>query len=235
MNRTKKLLLAAAAAAVVAVAVGASGAIAVSRVLDDDASEEVIEDAADQLGVEPQALADALKQALQNRVDEAVESGRLTEEQGERLKELIESGDVPFLGGFGLRGLGGFGPGHFGPFASLDTAASYLDVTEAELRERLRDGETLAEIARDEGKSVDGLVDALVDAAKARIDEAVDEGRLDEERADELRDGLRARLQELVNDELARRGDGPRFGGHFGVDPEFRFRGGPRLDSAPRA
>lgn len=235
MNRTKKLLLAAAAAAVAAVAVGASGAVAVSRVLDDDASEEVIEDAADQLGVEPQALSDALMQALQNQVDEAVESGRLSEGQGERLKELIESGDLPFLGGFGLRGLGGFGPGHFGPFAIFDTAASYLDVTEAELHERLRDGETLAEIARDEGKSVNGLVDALADAANERIDQAVDDGRLDEERADELREDFRSRFEELVNEELGRRGDGPRFGRHFGFGPEFGFRGARRLEAAPRA
>lgn len=226
MSRRSKLALTAAGAAVLAIAVGASGAIAVSRVLDADASEAVIEDAAGQLGVEPDALSDALKQAIQNQVDEAVEDGRLTEEQGERLKERIETGEVPFLGGFGLRG--GFGPGlghHLG-FASLEAAASFLDVTEDELRDRLSDGDTLADVARDEGKAVAGLVDALVDAANERIDEAVEDGRLDEERASELREDLASRITELVNGEL--RGHGRMFGRGFG------FRGGPPPFAGPR-
>jgi polyhydroxyalkanoate synthesis regulator phasin len=223
MSRRSKLALAAAGAAVLAIAVGASGAIAFSRVLDDDASQAVIEDAADQLGVEPDALSDALKQALQNQVDEAVEDGRLTEEQGERLKERIESGEVPFLGGFGL------GLRHHLGFASLESAASFLDVTEDDLRDRLRAGETLVEVARDEGKSVSGLVDALVDAANERIDEAVEDGRLDEERAAELREDLESRITELVNGELRFRGHGRMFGRGFG------FHGGPPPFAGPRA
>jgi polyhydroxyalkanoate synthesis regulator phasin len=227
MSRGSKLALAVAGAAVLAIAVGASGAIAVSRALDGDASQAVIDDAAEQLGVQPDALSDALKQALQNRVDEAVEDGRLTEEQGERLKERIESGEVPFLVGFGFPGRNGFLGHHLG-FASLEAAASFLDVTEAELRDRLRDGETLAEIARDEGKSVAGLVDALVDAANERIDEAVEDGRLDEERAAELREDLESRITDLVNGELRFRGHGRMFGRGFG------FQGGPPPFAGPR-
>jgi polyhydroxyalkanoate synthesis regulator phasin len=233
MSRRTKLALAAAGTAVLAIAVGASGAIAVSRALDGDASRAVIEDAADLLGVEPDALSDALKQALQNSVDEAVEDGRLTEEQGERLKERIESGQGPFMGGFGFRGGDGFGfgpgLGHHLGFASLEAAASFLDVTEDALRDRLRDGDTLAEVARDRGKSVAGLVDALVDAANERIDEAVEAGRLDVERAAELREDLESRITELVNGELRFRGHGRMFGRGFG------FHGGPPPFAGPRA
>ena len=61
---------------------GAGGAIAASDALSpEDRSQAVIDDAAKQLGVEPSALSDALKHALENRIDEAVEAGRLTEEQ----------------------------------------------------------------------------------------------------------------------------------------------------------
>lgn len=231
MSRRSKLALGTVAAAVVAVAVGASGAVAVSRVLDRDGSRAVIEDAAGQLGVEPEALSDALKQALENRVDEAVESGLLTEEQAERLKARIGSAASPFFGGFGLHPPGhrfGRGPGHTRGFASLEAASSYLGLTEAELRERLRDGGTLAEIARDEDKSVDGLVDALVDDAKTRIDEAVEAGRLTEERAAELEETLEERTTRLVNGELRGRGHGMKFGRGSG------FPGGPPPFAGPR-
>jgi hypothetical protein len=84
----------------------------------------------------------------------------------------------------------------------LDEAASYLDVSERELRDRLDGGETLADIARDEDKSVTGLVDALADAAAERIDDAVEDGRLPPERAERLQDGLEDRIRELVNGEF---------------------------------
>src|SRR5262245_6073064 len=99
------------AAAVLVVGLGAAGAIAASRVLSpNDEGKAVIDDAAKQLGVKPAERSDALKQALKNRVDEAVDSGTLTKEQAKRLKERIDSDDYPLLAGsvFGLRG---FGPG----------------------------------------------------------------------------------------------------------------------------
>jgi len=232
MSRRLKIALGAAAALVLAVAVGASGAIAVSRALDGDRSQAVIEDAAGQLGIEPEALSDALEQALENRVEEAVESGRLTEEQGERLKERLRSGAAPLFGGFGFGGQDkGLerGLGHLRVGASLEAAAEYLGLTPAELRERLRDGDTLAEVAEDEEKSVDGLVQALVAEAESAIEEAVDSGRLSEERGAELQDGLEERVTELVNGELRLRGFGRPFRGGFWFQG-----GGPPPFAGPR-
>ena len=146
--------------------VGAGGAIAATQLNPRQESQALVNDAAEQLGVEPSELSAALKEALANRVDAAVESGRLTEEQGAELKERIESGDVPLVG------LGGPGFGHRGArhhVADLDAAASYLGMTEAKLMTALEDGKTLAQIARNRGKSVDGLVNALVASAKAEL------------------------------------------------------------------
>jgi polyhydroxyalkanoate synthesis regulator phasin len=221
MSRKTKIATGAIAALVLAITVGAAGAIAASRVLSgDDESQAVIDDAAKQLGVTPSALEDALREALKNRVDDAVEAGRLTEEQGKALKERIDARETPLpFGGLGRWGLGHFG--HFGHFRSLDAAASYLDLTEAELRERLADGDTLAEVAKAEGKSVDGLVKALVAAATEKLDDAVADGRLTEERAAELKQGLEERVTDLVNGEFR----APRLGPPaFGFDRGFGFR-----------
>jgi polyhydroxyalkanoate synthesis regulator phasin len=232
MSKTLKTKLAVAGALVLAIALGSAGAIAAPRVLSpNDESQAVIDDAADQLGVEPSELSEALRQALENRVDEAVESGRLTQEQGRALKERIEAGETPlFFGGFGARGTGHFG--HFGHFGHLDAAASHLGLTEAELREQLADGKTLADVARAESKTVDGLVQALVEAGEAKLDEAVAEGRLTQAQADEIAEGLEERMTDLVNGERPERRFDRRFGDGFG----HRFGGGgPPAFAGPQA
>lgn len=228
MTRSGKIKIAAVSAAVLALAIalGAAGAVAASRVLSaDEESQAVIDDAAGQLGVEPSALSSALENALKNRVDAAVDAGRLTEEQGEALKERIDSGDTPLV--FGGFGHGDFG--HFHHFGNLEAAATYLGLTEAELRERLADGDTLVEIAKAEGKSVDGLVETLVDAADKKIDDAVADGRLPEERAADLKEGLEERITDLVNGELR----GPHFGFRPGFGRGFGFHGGPSAFHGP--
>ncbi|HSI98364.1 MAG TPA: hypothetical protein VK926_08375 [Gaiellaceae bacterium] len=221
-----KIAVGVSAAVALAVAVGASGAVAVSRALHaNTGSQAVIEDAAGQLGIQPSALSDALRNALKNRVDEAVQAGRLSEEHGVRLKDRIDSGEVPFVGGLGHRGFGK-GLGRFGHPGKLDAAATYLGLSEADLRERLADGKTLAEIAADEGKSVNGLVDALVASAEKKIDDAVAAGRITAERAAELKGNLEKRMTELVNGELRPRGFGRPFGRGFGShDGRPAFRG----------
>jgi polyhydroxyalkanoate synthesis regulator phasin len=166
-------------------------------------NQAVLNDAARQLGVEPSALSAALKKALENRVDEAVAAGRLTKAQGNELKQRIESGDVPLFGG---PGLGPRSIHHAGAFGGLDAAASYLGLTEAQLRTQLESGKSLADVAKAQGKTVDGLVQALVDSAKKRIDAAVTAGRLTQTQADSILADLKSRVTDFVN------GEAPRFG-----------------------
>jgi hypothetical protein len=210
-RRNARFVVGGAAVAAVLVGLGAAGAIAASGAWSpSEERKAVIEDAAGQLGVDPDALSDALKQALENRIDAAVEAGRITQEQADALKERLESsGDIPLFGGFGPH-FGHFGPhfGHFGHVGSLEAAAEYLGLSSAELRERL-DNATLAEIAKDRGKSVDGLTKALVTAGEKRIDEAVAAGRLSKEQAAELKAALPDRVEALVNGD--HRGPGRQF------------------------
>src|SRR5829696_3222318 len=172
-----------------AVFVGAGGAVAAGKLISPgERSQAVVDDAAKQLGVEPAKLTAALKKALENQIDADVAAGRITKEHGEAMKQRIEAGDYPLVdvgprggfGGFGRHDL--FGPhGPRGPhvvFAGLDAAASYLGLTEEQLRAELAAGKTLAQVAKDKGKSVDGLVDAMVAHAEADIAAAVAAGRL---------------------------------------------------------
>jgi uncharacterized protein YidB (DUF937 family) len=215
MTRRRTVTFAAGAAAVALLVAGvaAAGAVAASWVLEpSEESKAVIDDAASQLGVEPSELSDALKQALKNRIDEAVADGRLTEEQADELKTRVDADEFPLVGGLGMFGRGfhgGPGLGRVGHFELLETAASYLGLTEAELREALED-QTLAEIAEEQGKTASGLVQQLVATQTKRIDEAAADGRITEEQATELKAELNERMQGLVNGELRLRGEGER-------------------------
>ncbi len=113
----------------------------------------------------------------------------------------------------------------------FETAAAYLGMSEAELRDDLRD-QTLAEVAKDKGKSVDGLVKALVAAEDKKIDEAVADGRITKAQGAELKSRLTERTEALVNGELRKRMTGP----HPGFWPGSGTpRGPPPSWSGPRA
>src|SRR5215212_4786980 len=177
-----------AAVIVGAVFVGAGGAVAAGKLISPgERSQAVVDDAAKQLGVEPDKLTAALKKALENQVDADVAAGRMTKEHGEAMKQRIEAGEYPLLD-VGPR-FGGFGHGGFRAhveFGGLDAAAMYLGVTEEQLRTDLAGGKSLADVAKAKGKSVEGLVDALVADAKTKIAAEVTAGHLTQTEADRL-------------------------------------------------
>jgi hypothetical protein len=225
MNGKRRIMLLAAVAGV-AVAGGGVAIAAADSLSPREQSQAVIEDAAEELGVEPTELSAALEKALENRVDEAVTEGRLTEEEGRALKERIGSEDAPLI--FGGLGHHGHGPG-IGHFGVLEDARAYLGLTETELRAALGEGQSLAEIARDEGKSVDGLIRSLMTSASERLAQAVEDDRLTQTQADSLKESLEERITELVNREpgAGRVFHGP-FGGGFGRFQEVPSLTGPR-------
>jgi hypothetical protein len=192
---TKRTLVIGAAALVVAGGGGAAIAASQSSSASPDA---FVESLAEHLGVSTDELEDAAKAAAIDQVDAALAEGRITEEQAEELKERIEEGDAPL---FGPPLVGGPDVHHGGVVFvdGLDAAAEYLGLGEEELRERLEEGQSLAEIARAEGKSVDGLKQALLDEAEQSVDEAVEDGELTRERADEILERLREHIDDFVD------------------------------------
>jgi uncharacterized coiled-coil protein SlyX len=193
------------AVAIAALAVAGGGGAAIAASQGSSSPEAFFDSLADHLGISTEELEDAAKAAANDQVDAALEEGRITEEQAERLRERIEESDSPFLFGSPLFGRPDFGPPIFGGFhhgraigTNLEAAAEYLGLARAELRERLEEGQSLAEIARAEDKSVDGLKQALLRDAEQRLNDAVEDGELTRERANEMLERLRGRIDELV-------------------------------------
>jgi hypothetical protein len=200
MRRTRIAALTAAGA----LAVAGTG-VAVATTSSDDPKEReqaVLADAAKRLDVTASELRDALSAAEDAQLDADVKAGRLTQEQADAIKERrSEMGTV--LGPGGLRHHVGphlkFGPGRVGggPIELMDTAADALGISRDELQERLRDGKTLEEIAKAEGKSVDDVRKAVESELKERFDKAVEEGDLTREQADKMLSGTTEMLEHL--------------------------------------
>lgn len=193
---------------------------------------------------------DALVAEQDARIDDAVEDGRLSEEEAEDVRSALteritamvngEYGlhmggfpfDTPRFSGpreFGFHGPGGFefhGPRGFGfrfhGGFQLEDAADAIGITLEELLEQLQDGKSIAEVAEDEGVDPQDVIGALVADIDERLDNAVADERLTREQADEIRAMAVESITAMVNGES----NGLRFEFRFDVPEEFgRFRG----------
>ena len=205
MNRRRKRIAAIGAAVTLAVAGG--GAAYAAATGAQNQRDALIRDAAQRLNVTPDRLRSALDGAAADQLDQAVKDGRLTQQQADRIKQRIRQDGLPLGPGPGPGFGRGFGPDGPGPVRmGLDVAARYLGLTPAALRRDLEGGKTLAQVARDQGKSVDGLQQALLDAARARLDRAVSDGRITSAQRDDILRGLQQHVGDLVNGRLPRPG-----------------------------
>jgi hypothetical protein len=193
---TRIIALAASLAAVAALAVGVTAAGAADK-------PSLADDVAARLGVSPDKLRDAFKAVLTARIDAAVSAGRLTPEQGAKLKERIANAN-----GLGVGIRKAFAERHkalVGRIAArgkgLGAATQYLGMTREALRAELAKGQSLAQIAKAKAKSVDGLEAAMLAPVKAALAKAVGNGRLTQQRVDEilarLADGIEKRAQRV--------------------------------------
>jgi hypothetical protein len=221
-------------AAVLAAGAGAGGAIAASSGNDAKKTEQsVLDDAAKRLNVTPEALRSALGAAEDAQLDQAVKDGKITQQQADAIKaERAKDGRVlggPGAGGRpgGPGGWGGHGhgpgdhggPGPGGP-AVLDAAATALGLKAADLRTKLEAGNSIADVAKDQGKDIAAVKSAIKDAVTKQLDADVTAGRLTAaQRTEELAE-LDQHLDDLVNRTPPKAGErGAGAAGHPGHRP----------------
>jgi D-Tyr-tRNAtyr deacylase len=86
--------------------------------------------------------------------------------------------------------------GHLGP---LDTAATYLGMTVSDLQAALQSGKTLADEAAAKGKTVDGLVQALLAPLKTQLDKRVTAGDITAAQETTILNDQTTHLTDFVN------------------------------------
>jgi hypothetical protein len=90
--------------------------------------------------------------------------------------------------------------GHAGAIGDVAVAASYLGLPRAQIRQELRSGKTLVQVADStSGKSATGLIDAIVAARKAQPAAAVASGALRQSQASARLTNLTRRVTLRVN------------------------------------
>jgi hypothetical protein len=92
----------------------------------------------------------------------------------------------------------GFGLGFFSGQA-LAPLAAYLGLSSSDLQSNLADGQTLAQIAKAQGKSAEGVVSTLVGVRERSLEQAVSAGRITAAQAKELLARERLRIRDFVN------------------------------------
>jgi hypothetical protein len=215
---SKRALVAASALSLV---VGAGGAIAASKG-SATRGDGFLARVAGHLGISTQKLEDATKAAAIDQVNADLEAGRITQAQADAMKAQIQKGGVPLFFG-GPHRFGDFG--HRVPLAPhdhLSSAADYLGLTVPQLFRKLANGQSLADVAKAQHKSVDGLKQAILAGAKKDLDQSVKSGFLTEVQAKDALNALESRIDEIVNRTFP--GPGLRRGLHF------HWRQGPPKD-----
>ena len=143
-----------------------------------------------------------LRESLQSLVDD----GTITAEQADAVTaRLVENrperggrGEGRGEGGGEGRGEGG-GPGMFGRGVASEALTDLLGLDAQELRQQLRDGATLAEIATTQGVEPQAVIDELVAELTERVDNAVEDGRIDQTEADQKLADAEAKITDMVN------------------------------------
>jgi hypothetical protein len=116
------------------------------------------------------------------------------------------------------------GPGMRGGFGAFDAAASYLGLSNQQIFSRLQNGQSLADIAKAQGKSVSGLEDAIVKDASSKLQKAVDDGKLTAAQKNDILSNLRSHVSDIVNGNMPKMGSG---------GPPGAFGGGPPMGAPP--
>jgi uncharacterized protein (DUF433 family) len=131
-----------------------------------------IADVAEENEVDVQDVVDAIVASQQERLEDAIDAGRLTKRLAHAIADDLEERVTDLVNG----DLAPFPPPllpHLGLWpAPIAFVADLIGIEPAELLAALADGQTIADVAQDNGVEVDSVVDAIVSELRDRLDDA---------------------------------------------------------------
>lgn len=135
------------------------------------------------------------------RINEALNSGNITQEQADKLLENLDQ--------FVIDGINGDLPvqnnGRPRRMAARPLITAVTDLTGMDARsiaQEIRDGKTLVEVIEENGSTSEDVVAAAMTIATEHINEWVAEGRITQERADDLLANLEQTYTDIINGDL---------------------------------
>ena len=130
---------------------------------------------AQKLGIESSKLQDAVTSAANDQSDAEVQSGKLSQQQADKLKQRVQNGEGPWFngpaagGGPSAKGIAGLG---FALGKDISELATFLGMSTDQLKTELgAPGATLATVASNHGKTRDQLKTFITNTAKNQLDQ----------------------------------------------------------------
>ena len=154
-------------------------------------------------GVDPAAVQAAVLGDVDAKLDELVGDGTLTQLQADRIYAAAEE-KLPALMERVPDPDGRDGPRR-GPVARffrglVQSAADALAMEPRALAERLRGGESVADVAAEQGVAIETVEAEVLGDATARIDQAVAEERISEEQGERMKARLEERIESFLTE-----------------------------------
>lgn len=215
MNRKRLVVLAASLAVVAVLAVGgfatvfaagtptptADGSTQTSR------AQTFLDRLANNLGITTDKLQQGLKDTANQYVDQALQNGKITQQQADQAKQNIANGNG--LDAF-TRALGR----HDHRLDMMrqevwNDIASSLNMTPQDLKSQIQSGQTLEQIIQSKNMTVDQVVSSVVNDVKAKLDPKVTSGAITAQQEQKILDTLQTCLTNLINN------GGPFFPNHM--------------------
>ncbi len=148
--------------------------------------QRIVEGIAAKQGITVTALEAKLKQRALERINAALAADRITQDQANTLEAKVDAWKLCSGGGAKVRHATRLHAVALG--SMIAGAVDYLDITRAQLREDLRTGKSLADIATAKGKSVPELKARMLEKITAKLNKAFSDGKLTAERRGALLD-----------------------------------------------
>jgi len=195
----------------------------------DAGTPKSIADLAAEQGVAVESIESAILAQMSEHLAQKVEDGDMTQEQAdERLanasSRISERLSQPFDGQH--QGRAGRRGGQLGGRQGMAVIIEQLGITGEELRAELQAGKSIADVAAEQGVSLDTLENALMDQLSEKLAERVANGDMTQEEADEKLAEASTRIQERLTQPGGQGGQRGEEGGRRGQRGQGGGQGG---------
>lgn len=174
--------------------------LTVQQVKDELITGKSLAQIAEEQGQSGDDIVQLLEERTRERLDRAVERGRMSQERADEIVTRLTERATEAVN---VTGVGEAISAREERRVRRLLSHATADITGLSFRDvgvRLRDGETLAQIAESEGFSSTDVVEQAVDIRAEQLGHAVAGGRMTQEDADERLATLRATAEQLVDD-----------------------------------
>ena len=171
-----------------------AGAFALNAVLPAGASITAVTQTASSSANGPSPKCEGPRAKFKGVLDGLVQDGTIDQTQEDKIIEAFKDAapaNKPRSKGFErgrpvLKGM-------------LDTAATAIGVSDADLVTALHSGKSVADVAKEHNVDPATVITAIVDAGNTKIDEAVTNGKITQDRADKMKSRLADAATKFVN------------------------------------